>query len=58
MPIGMMAPVPLLAASGCSRIGQPTFAARQAVTQMRRKQALLDRYEAGGIRPKAVVEPR
>jgi hypothetical protein len=31
-----VAPVPLQAASGCSRIGQPTFAARQAVTQMRR----------------------
>jgi hypothetical protein len=27
MPVGMMAPVPLPAASGCSRIGQPTFAA-------------------------------
>jgi hypothetical protein len=31
-----MALVPLPAASGCSRIGQPTFTARQAVTQMRR----------------------
>jgi hypothetical protein len=37
MPVGMMAPVPLPAASGCSRIGQPTFAAREAVTQMRRQ---------------------
>ena len=36
MPVGIMAPLPLPAASGCSRIGQPTFAARQAVTQMRR----------------------
>jgi hypothetical protein len=35
MPVEMMAPVPL-PASGCSRIGQPTFAAREAVTQMRR----------------------
>jgi hypothetical protein len=36
MPVGMVAPFPLLAASGCSRIGQPTFAAvkQSAVTQM------------------------
>jgi hypothetical protein len=31
-----MAQVPLPAASGCSRIGQRIFAARQAVLQMRR----------------------
>jgi hypothetical protein len=37
VPVGMMAPVPLPAASGCSGIGQPTFAALQAVTRMRRK---------------------
>jgi hypothetical protein len=41
MPVGMMAPAPLPAASGCSRIGQPTFAARQAVTQMRRQRSRL-----------------
>jgi hypothetical protein len=29
-----IAQVPLSAASGCSRIAQPTFAARQAVTQI------------------------
>jgi hypothetical protein len=41
MPVGMMAPVPLPAATGCSRIGQPTFAVRQAVTQMRRERSFL-----------------
>jgi hypothetical protein len=45
MPMGMMAPVPLPAANGCSRIGQPTFAARQAVTQMSRKRPFGDAGE-------------
>jgi len=47
MPVGMMTPVAPPAASGCSRIGQPTFAARQAVTQMRRGTKPLAREGAG-----------
>jgi hypothetical protein len=45
-----MAPVPLPAASGCSRIGQPTFAARQAVTQMRREPTFAGSQWSRGVR--------
>jgi hypothetical protein len=41
MPVGMMVPVPLPVASGCSRIGQPIFAERQAVRRMRGERPFL-----------------